>query len=181
MRLYKRGTTWWCWFQQDGKRVYKSTQCRDKKAAELIVRTWERDGADPRYAAARTATLSSALNLLLQNRQERATAGRGSQDTVDFYRSKAGHLVRIFEHDEDGNRRPFLLSRLQAFDVDQYISRRRAEGAGENTLSKELVTLRASLRLAKRAGSGQGNHRRCAPSPSLRNTSPRAASSPPKR
>ncbi len=152
MRLYKRGSTWWGWYYEDGKRVSRSTQCRDRKAAELVARNWERDSADPRYAAARTATLSAALNLLLENRQERATAGRGSQDTVDFYRSKAGHLVRIFEHDEDGNRRPFLLSRLQAFDVDQYISRRRAEGAGENTLSKELVTLRASLRLAKRAG-----------------------------
>jgi hypothetical protein len=38
---------------------------------------------------------------------------------------------------------PFPLARLRAFDVDGYISRRRAEGAEDTTISKELVVLRA--------------------------------------
>jgi hypothetical protein len=38
---------------------------------------------------------------------------------------------------------PFHLAKLTARHVDQYISTRRLEGAGENTISKELITLRA--------------------------------------
>jgi hypothetical protein len=40
--------------------------------------------------------------------------------------------------------------------VDGYISRRRAEGAADTTIAKELVVLRKSLRLAIRAGLWRG-------------------------
>jgi hypothetical protein len=36
--------------------------------------------------------------------------------------------------------------------VDQYISGRRSEAVTDHTIAKELVPLRASLKLAKRAG-----------------------------
>src|SRR5215472_9119391 len=108
MRLFKRGRVWWCWYFENGQRFFRSTKCRDQKAAELVARNWERDIADPRHAAARTATLSRALTLLLNNREEQARAGRRSFDTVSFYREKAGHLVRIFELGADGDRAPFL-------------------------------------------------------------------------
>ncbi len=152
MRLYKRGRTWWCWYFENGQRQVRSTRCRDQKAAELVARNWERDAADPRHAAARTASLTSALTLLLKDREEQARAGRRSFDTVSFYREKAGHLVRIFELGADGNRVPFLLAKLEPSHVDSYISQRRTEGASESTIYKEMVTLRASLRLARRAG-----------------------------
>jgi integrase len=64
----------------------------------------------------------------------------------------AGHLTRIFEHLDDGKYEPFLLTHLRAPDVDRYISRRRSEAVSDHTIAKELVTLRASLKLAKRAG-----------------------------
>jgi integrase len=41
--------------------------------------------------------------------------------------------------------------------VDAFITKRREEGASENTISKELVTLRAALKLAKRAGIWKGD------------------------
>jgi integrase len=152
MRLYKRGRTWWGWFYENGERVARSTKCHDRKAAEAVAREWERDNADPRYAAARKTSLTDALLLLLKDRREQATAGRRSSATVTFYEQKAGHLVRVFETDENGNHVPFILAKLEARHVDEYISHRRNEGAGENTIYKELVTLRASLRLARRAG-----------------------------
>ncbi len=152
MRLYKRGRTWWCWYFENGRRRVRSTRCRDQKAAELVARNWERDAADPDHAAARIATLNGALTLLLRDREEQARAGRRSLDTVGFYRAKAGHLVRIFEVDAAGNRVSFPLAKLQPVHVDSYISRRRAEGASESTIYKEIVTLRAALRLARRAG-----------------------------
>ncbi len=151
MRLFKRGRVWWCWYYDNGQRCYRSTKCRDLKAAELAARNWERDTADPHYAAARTATISRALTLLLNDREEQARVGRRSFDTVSFYREKAGHLVRIFELDATGNRVPFLLTKLEPAHVDSYISQRRAEGASESTIYKEIVTLRAALRLARRA------------------------------
>jgi integrase len=69
---------------------------------------------------------------------------------VAFYLRKAGHLKRVFEMTDDGREMPFGLARLDARDVDDYISRRRREGAHENTIAKELVTLRAALKIAKR-------------------------------
>ena len=152
MRLYKRGRVWWCWLYENGRRTRRSTLCHDRKAAEVTAREWEREAADPAHAATRKATLSDALGLLLTDRAEQAAAGRRSKDTVEFYRKKAGHLVRLFEAMPDGSRVGFPLAKLEARDVDSFISKRRGEGAGENTISKELITLRAALRLARRAG-----------------------------
>ncbi len=64
-RLFKRGRVWYGWVYEDGRRVTRTTKCRDRNAAEAVVRQWERDAADPDHAAARTATLSTALQLLL--------------------------------------------------------------------------------------------------------------------
>ena len=47
---------------------------------------------------------------------------------------------------------PFPLPRLVPREVDRYVSQRRAEGASDSTIHKELVTLRAALKLARRAG-----------------------------
>jgi len=41
--------------------------------------------------------------------------------------------------------------------TDDYISARRGEGVGEHTISKELITLRAALKAAKRAGLWRGD------------------------
>ncbi len=155
-RLFKRGRVWHAWFYENGRRVIRTTRCRDRAAAEAVARQWERDAADPDHAAARTATLTTALQLLLRLDEEEVAAGRRSRDTVEFHETKAGHLVRIFETNERGERVGFPLTRLRAFDVDAYISRRRGEGAADTTISKELVVLRKSLRLAIRAGLWRG-------------------------
>ncbi len=57
-----------------------------------LARQCERDAADPDHAAARTATLTGALQLLLKLDEEEVKAGRRSADTVEFHRTKAGHL-----------------------------------------------------------------------------------------
>jgi integrase len=143
MRLYKRGQTYYGAFYQDGVRIQRSTRCKDRKAAETAVRRWERDAADPANAAARSTTLRDALQLLLNTRQQEATAGRRSQGTVDFYRIKAGHFIRAFGEG-------FLLHRLDPGQIDGYVAQRRKEEASESTISKELITLRGALKLARR-------------------------------
>jgi integrase len=85
-------------------------------------------------------------------------AGRRSDETVKFYETKAGHWIRILEGDPDaGTYKPFPLATLRAHTVDGYISARRAEDVSDHTIAKELVTLRAALRLAKRAGLWRGD------------------------
>jgi len=157
MRLFKRGKIWHVYVYEDGVRVQRSTHCHDRKAAEQRARDLERDAADPAHAAAAKASLSDALQLLVTQRREQAVAGRRSFETVHFYESKAGHLVRVLETTPDGVYLPFPLAGLQARHVDNFISRRRGEGAHESTISKELVTLRAALKAAVRAGLWLGN------------------------
>jgi len=75
-----------------------------------------------------------------------------------MHRDKAGHLKRVFEVDAGtGEVVPFRISRMRALHVDQYISQRRGDGASENTIAKELVTLRCTLKLMLRREKWSGN------------------------
>lgn len=155
MRLYKRGKTWWAAIYAGGERIRVSTRCHDRAAAESVARQLERDAADPGSAAARRATLGDALKLLLEEREAEASAGRKSQDTVDFYRKKAVRLCQILEGDDD-HYQPLLLSDVDAAKVDEYVAARRADRVKDHTIQKELVTLRAALKIALRRGLWRG-------------------------
>src|SRR2546427_6846891 len=90
MRVFKKGPTWHGWFYTpDGKRFQRSTRMRSKAAAEAVVAEWERAAADPNYAAASTPTLSHALKLLIEDREQQAKAGGRADSTVGVYREKA--------------------------------------------------------------------------------------------
>jgi hypothetical protein len=80
MRLFKRGRVWYAQVYENGRRVQRSTQCHDRRAAEVRARQLERDAADPAHAAAARATLTDALQLLLTQRREQAPrAGAASR------------------------------------------------------------------------------------------------------
>ena len=90
-------------------------------------------------------------------------------------------LTRILETDEHGEYAPLLLAQLRPWQVDQYIAQRRSEWAivpreptvaqdgtirtpvragrrvSDHTISKEVVALRAALKLARRAGLWEGD------------------------
>jgi len=141
-RLFKRGATWYCWvFDANGKRIQKSTRCRDRKAAEAVARELERRAADPAYAASNQTTLESALQNLIRDRTLKARA----QGTLEMLRVKGGHLTRIL-----GAGLP--LAQVDAKAVDAFVDRRIEEGAARNTIHKELSTLRGALKVAKRRG-----------------------------
>jgi integrase len=143
MHLRQRGAIWYATFYDEGgKRAERSTGVTDETAARAILATWEREAADPDRGAA-AMTLNDALAMLVEDRQARVRNGSGSQETVDFYRKKAGHLVRVFGHD-------FRLARLKdAAQVWRYIDARRAEGMLDTSIEREITTLRGALRLAK--------------------------------
>lgn len=138
-------------------RVRRSTGCHDRAAAEAVARRWERDGADPTIARTRGVTLEQVLTLLVEQREERARAGAGSEDTAQFYAAKSGPLLREIGGDT-------LVASLDAAVVDRYVSTRRAQWAddartrrvSDHTITKELTALRAALKLALRRGLWQG-------------------------
>jgi integrase len=153
-RLFKRanGRVWYGWFYEEGKRRQLSTRCTDRRAAEAVVRGWEREASDPAHAATAKASLGDALALVLDRADSLARTGRRSTATASFYRAKAGHLARIFEPET-----PFPLRQMSASHVDRYLDQRREEDASEHTLSKELGVLRLALKLARRVGIWTGD------------------------
>jgi integrase len=146
-RIYLRGRVYWGrYYDAEGVEHRASTKCRDKEAALQLVKQWERDATDPRRATAPpSATLSAALTLLVVEREAQAKQGKRSADTALFYRKKAGHWLRLLGPEFD-------LGNLTAALVDEYIDARRKESASASTISKELITLRAALKIAKRRG-----------------------------
>lgn len=183
--LYKpKDSSVWYGRYRDGQKAdwgYRSTRCRDRAAARIIRDGWEREAADPRAAAAARATLSDAIEERHKELQSLASATppRKSQRTVEFFVAKAGHLIRILEHDAAGEYVPLKLSALEpphgARLVDQYIAQRRAEWAvapkrndagelveagrriSDHTIAKELVCLRGALKVVKRYGLWTGD------------------------
>lgn len=140
MRLYKRGAVWWVHYYEGGVRRAASTKCTDRRAAELVAREFERGAASPTHNAATKTTLRSVLDRLLSDRRSRGKAS----GTVKMYATKAGHWLRILGD--------IPIARLSAAGVDDYIEQRLKEDTSRNTIGKELTTLRAALKLAKRRG-----------------------------
>jgi integrase len=115
-----------------------------------MARLWEREAASGEDTARSNATLADAIDLLINDRKERAKAGRSSSTTVIYYQGKSKNLLRVLGAS-------LKLSQLHARDVDRYISVRRGEEACDGTISKEFVALRGALKLAKRAGLWKGD------------------------
>ena len=147
-RVYKRTRSpYWQaeWYDLNGQRHQRSTQCVDRRAAEGRLREWERAAADPAREAARLATIGETLQAFVTLRHAEAVAGRRSMETVRFYIKKAGVLAFILGSDT-------RLADVCAEMVDRYVGQRRFAKASDSTIHKELVTLRGALRLAKRHG-----------------------------
>lgn len=152
------GAKYWraVFYDAGGQRRFRSTKCTDKRAAEIAAGRFEREAQDPNPAAENTTTLGDALEKLIEYMEEEVLAGRRAKGTVGMHRDKAGHLKRLFEYDT-GEHIPFNLAGLHARHVDDFISQRRRDGAAENTIAKELVTLRCTLKIAKRRGEWHGD------------------------
>jgi integrase len=148
-RLFRRrdSKVWYCWvYDAQGKRTQRSTRCTDRRAAEAALREFERRAADPAYAAAHSTTLDEALRRFLVDRKVKGRA----PGTLDSYRVKAGHLLRVLGAET-------RLAKVDARTVDRFIEQRLEEGASPNTLHKELTVLRGTLKVAKRRGEYTGD------------------------
>ncbi len=158
MRLYKRRKTngdwvWWAsWSGGHGRTIRRSTKCSTKPAAELVVARWERELADPIYAAAQNSTFGPESQLFLKACEGAVERKKMAPETLGMYRQKAGTLVRILE-----SRGPLRLALIDGSTFETYLTTRRAEffedrekPIKETTLYKEWVTFRQILKQAWR-------------------------------
>lgn len=158
--------TWYAWVPDidTGGTRKVSTKCTDPAAAQKRADELERDAVDPDSAAAAKATIREAIGLLLKDRRSEVTGGNMSMHTVDFYQKKGGVLLDalpdVLGRPKDA---PVYLREVKASLVDDYVSQRRDDGAGENTISKELTTWRAAMRIAKRRRLWRGDIDECFP------------------
>lgn len=136
-RLYRRGKKGIFWFQLRNKR--RSTRTADRKAAELFVAQLERRIADPTYRAADGTTLARAFKSFYAQQAEDGRAG----GTLKMYETHTAHLSEVLGEDTP-------IASIGAEELDGYVSTRRAEGAKDSTIHKELTTLRGTLKLARR-------------------------------
>ncbi len=156
MHLYPRRKAngervWWASWTEDKRTLRRSTKCSTKAAAEIVIARWERQRADPVYAAASEATFGEEARLFLIACKGAVERGKMAPDTLGMYRQKAGALVRLIGSD----------ARLGTFDgstFQAYLDARREdfrESTGktitESTLYKEWVTFRGILKQAWRA------------------------------
>jgi integrase len=151
MPTWKRGEVWYGYVRVNGlTSARKSTGCHDRKAAEKVLLQWERDLADPAYAAAQKACLDEACDRLLKEYRALVSVKKKSAATEGYYADKLGTVARIL-----GPKLPARPDRSAT--VDSYIAARRKEQASENTIGKELDALKVVLRHAKRGGQWAGD------------------------
>jgi integrase len=142
--LYKRGDIWWCWYvDAAGRRHRRTTRQRDRRAAEAVLRRFERaaqSATDP--AEDHPDTVAEAVGHL----ELTADVSAGTKHMIGV---KGAHLARLLG--------TVPLTRLTLDDVQAYCTTRTAESAARETVRKELVTLRQALALAKRRGRYAGD------------------------
>lgn len=151
-RLYRRTKNgsyygeWQDWKTKLTRR--ESLRTRDKTVA--LERLRERELRATDRAAHSKETLSDAIGFMLAVvEQENAV------HTWRFYRSKAGHLMRVL-----GDVAIASIDRTRCM---QYVAVRKQEGAAANTVIKELTTLRRVLGEARNRETWTGDLRQVIP------------------
>lgn len=163
MRLYPRQKkngerVWWAsWNAGHRRTVRRSTGCATKAAAELVVARWERERADPVYAAANDAAFGEEARLFLSACADAVKREKMAEGTLTMYRQKAGTLVRLLgAHlnlaSIDGETfASYLLSRREDYRASTVTDvRPTGKAITESTLYKEWVTFHGILRQAWR-------------------------------
>ena len=140
-KLWERNGIYYAWIL--GRRV--STGCRSTTAAQHAADELERAAVDPRHKAANAATFGSACQQFKEKVELRVKMGKRSQQTVEFYRFKLAHLVRVLGK---GRR----MSEIDAVAIGRYLKTRASEGAHPSSLNKELIALRQVLKYARQRG-----------------------------
>lgn len=143
--FYKRGKKGIIWTRDPVTGNRCSTGCTSKEAAKAWKAERERVAVDPNYRASNETKIDAIAQELIKIKTRHRSAG-----TVHFYKKKLGHVLRVFGAHS-------AVSVITADSVDKYVDQRLAEGASQNTVSKEFGTIRLLCRVAKRKGCYPGD------------------------
>lgn len=120
MSLHQRKGIWYWRKMIDGVTLNRSTQTNDKKLAEKLVRKWEHEAVQAiKYDGERPVTLYEAIDSFLTQRQH-----------IPSYTSARQHM----QHWKNALPNEKMKS-LQQYQVQAVVTKRLAEGAGQNTIS----------------------------------------------
>lgn len=155
---------WWAYWSErhrdTGRTVTRkrSTGCTTRAAAELVVARWERERADPVYAASNAATFGVEAGLFLAACRDAVARKRMRPGTLSMYEQKAGTLVRILGAELrlaliDGSTfARYIAARREDFRASTTTAERpEGKEITESTLYKEWVAFRGILTQAWRA------------------------------
>lgn len=125
----------------DGTRKVVSTRQKELGAARESYKRLQRAAARGEDLwGPRPAPLAEVLEGFIASRR-----AMRSPATVSFYVAKAAQLKKLLGDTRDVNR-------LKLEDLEGYVGARRAAGVHDRTIVKELGTLRAAMRRARRSG-----------------------------
>jgi integrase len=139
-KVFLRGGVYHCiFYTAAGKRVRASTHCTDRRAAEAAQRRMERQAQGARGLPSDAApyNIDQALTDFVE-----LGLGQVADGTATMYVQKAAQLRRLLG-DIDVNALNFDIT-------TRYVAQRTKEGAASGTVTKELVTLRRTLKFARR-------------------------------
>ena len=140
-RIYKRGRIWWIRYYRNGKCFPESSGSTQHAVAKNLLKLREGDGAKgvPVTPLMARFTFDEAARDL---EREYAANERRSLESVE--RRIRKHLSPFF-----GGRR---MAGITTVDVRRYTEQRRAAGAKNATVNRELAALKRMFTLARRAG-----------------------------
>lgn len=127
------------WRDLDGRLRQRSTRTKDKAVARQRARQFERE----HEAASRAPTIT--LEEALMELRDHKVRGERSVVTIEILECKGGHLLRLL-----GRHR--MLDAITIRDTEQYLDKRKTEGASNHTIDKELSVLVQCLRRAQHLG-----------------------------
>jgi integrase len=120
MALHQRKGIWYWRKMIDGVTLNRSTQTADKKLAEKLVKKWEHDAVQTiKYDGERPVTLHEAIDSFLEQRKHMAS-----------YPSASLHM-RHWKNALPNEK----MKALHKHQVQAVVTKRLAEGAGQNTIS----------------------------------------------
>lgn len=151
MRVYKKRRHWWCWgHDAEGERWWASTgilveddpkgTAALRKAKQIDRARFLRDGRPP------ALPLIDALEELRLAKVRRGA----SEATMGILRDKGRRLLAHFGP-------AFDCAGVALRDTERYLDARRADGVSDHTISKELNTLTAALRVSAKHGRWSGD------------------------
>src|SRR5579863_2993411 len=135
--IYQRGNIWWMQYYVRGRLTQESTGFTDKADAEDLLKQRIGDAAAGRHVGPERATIADLCSLVLEDNRLRNL--RDARHVEWRYKANVAPIV---------GRLP--ASRFGQAQVRQYIASRRAAGASNASINRELAIVRRGFKLGAR-------------------------------